>query len=81
MSALLKSAFVYVLATLPFAWQIQSNGRAVPDALLLGLRAPYDAILSLTQGFPVALVPLGAFLFILFIGLSVVWATESASST
>jgi hypothetical protein len=46
---------------------------------VLGLRAPYDAMLSLTQGAPVALVPLGAFAFILFIGLSVVWATESAT--
>ena len=77
MSALLKSALVYLLATLPFAWQIQSNGRPIPDALLLGLRAPYDVILSLSQGVPIALIPLGAFLFILFIGLTVVWATES----
>ena len=77
MIALLKIAGVYILATLPFAWQIHSKGRPVEDALVLGLRAPYDAILSLTQGVPVALVPLGAFLFILFIGLTVVWATES----
>ena len=77
----LKAAFVYVLATLPFAWQIQSNGRPVPDALVLGLRAPYDVILSLAEGVPVALVPFGAFLFILFIGLSVVWATSSADNS
>ena len=77
MIALMKIAFVYVLATLPFAWWIQSRGRDIPDALVLGLRAPYDALLSFTQGAPVALVPLGAFLFILFIGLTVVWATES----
>jgi hypothetical protein len=78
MGALLKSALVYVLATLPFAWQIQSNGRAIPDALVLGLRAPYDALLSLSQGAPVALVPLGAFIFIMFIGLTVVWQIESS---
>jgi hypothetical protein len=74
---LFKLGFVYILATLPFAWQIQSNGRDIPDALVLGLRAPYDVILSLSQGAPIALVPLGAFLFIMFIGFTVVWATES----
>lgn len=78
MRALLKIACVYFVATLPFAWQLQSGGRALPDALLLGLRAPYDVLMSLSQGAPIALVPLGAFLFILFIGLTVVWATESA---
>ena len=80
MVPLMKVAFVYILATLPFAWWIQSRGRDVGDALVLGLRAPYDALLSFTQGAPVALVPLGAFLFILFIGLTVVWATESQRS-
>jgi hypothetical protein len=80
MIALLKIAFVYILATLPFAWFIHSRGRDVGDALILGLRAPYDALLSFTQGAPVALVPLGAFLFILFIGLTAVWATESQRS-
>ena len=80
MIALMKIAFVYVLATLPFAWWIQSRGRDVGDALILGLRAPYDALVSFTLGAPVALVPLGAFLFIMFIGLSVVWATESQRS-
>ena len=77
MVALMKVAFVYLLATLPFAWYIQSRGRNVGDALVLGLRAPYDALLSFAQGAPVALIPLGAFLFI---GLTVVWATESQRS-
>ena len=75
MIALMKIAFVYVLATLPFAWWIQSRGREIPDALILGLRAPYDALVSFTLGAPVALVPRGAFLFIMFICLTVVWAT------
>jgi hypothetical protein len=80
MSALIKIAFVYVLATLPFAWQLSVPGRSVPDALLLGLRAPYDVIILLSRGLPVGLVPLGLFLFILFIGLTIVWATESSRS-
>ena len=80
MRALIKIAGVYFLASLPFAWQIRSAGRSVPDALLLGLRAPYDVVVQLLQGSPVGLVPLGLFVFILFIGLSAVWATESASN-
>ena len=78
MLVLVKIAAVYFVASLPFAWQLQSGGRAVPDALLLGLRAPFDVIMQLSQGVPVGLVPLGLFIFILFIGLSVVWATESS---
>ncbi len=71
---------MYFLATLPFAWQLSVPGRSVPDALLLGLRAPYDVVTQLSRGLPVGLVPLGLFLFILFIGLTVVWATESSRS-
>jgi len=78
MGALIKIAGVYFLATLPFAWQLSVPGRSVPDALLLGLRAPFDVVMQLSQGAPVGLVPLGLFLFILFIGLTAVWATESS---
>jgi len=78
MRALVKIAFVYLLATLPFAWQLSGHGRSVPDALLWGLRAPFDVIMQLAQGSPVGLVPLGLFLMILFIGLTAVWATESS---
>ena len=80
MSALIKIAGVYFLATLPFAWQLSVPGRSAPDALLLGLRAPYDVVMQLAQGSPVGLVPLGFFIFILFIGLTVVWTTESSSN-
>ena len=82
MRLLLKIAFVYFLASLPFAWFLHSDNRlAVPDALLYGLRAPLDVVLQLTQGSLVGLVPLGLFLMILFIGLSVVWASESQRSS
>jgi hypothetical protein len=77
MRVFLKIAGVYWVASLPFAWQIQPAERSVPDALLLGLRAPFDVIVQLSQGSPVGLSPLGLFVFILFIGLSAVWATES----
>ena len=77
MRALLKVTGVYCLATLPFTWQLASGGRALPDALLLGLRAPYDVLLQLSRGVPVGLVPLGLFIFILFLGLTAVWASES----
>ena len=80
MSALIKIAGVYFLATLPFAWQLSGPRRSVPDALLLGLRAPYDVLVQLSEGVPVGLVPLGLFVFILFIGLTVVWSTESSRS-
>lgn len=80
MSALIKIAGVYFLATLPFAWQLSVPGRSAPDALLLGLRAPYDVVMQLAHGSPVGLVPLGLFIFILFIGLTVVWTTESSSN-
>jgi len=78
MSALIKIAGVYVLATLPFAWQLSVPGRSVPDAILLGLRAPYDVAILLSRGLSVGLLPLGLFLFILFIGLTIVWTTESS---
>ena len=78
MRALVKIAFVYVVATLPFAWQLSGPGRSVPDALLWGLRAPLDVITQLAQGTPVGLVPLGLFLMILFLGLTAVWASESS---
>lgn len=81
MGILLKVAFVYFLASLPFAWFLHSDNRlAVPDALLYGLRAPFDVLVRMTQGSLAGLVPLGLFLFILFIGLSVVWASESGKS-
>jgi hypothetical protein len=72
-----KIAGVYLLATLPFAWQL-SDRLPLPDALLWGLRAPFDVLMHLSRGVPVGLVPLGLFIFILFIGLTVVWATESS---
>jgi hypothetical protein len=82
MRILLKVAFVYVLAILPFAWFLHSDYRlAAPDALIRALTAPYDAVIQLMQGSLASLVPLGAFLFILFIGLTVVWATESERTT
>jgi hypothetical protein len=77
---LIKIAAVYFLASLPFAWQLSGPGRSVPDALLWGLRAPYDVLVQLSQGAPVGLVSLGLFLMILFIGLTAVWATESSRS-
>ena len=78
MRVLLKVAFVYFLASLPFAWFLHADYRlALPDALVRGLIAPYDAVMQLMQGSLAGLVPLGAFVFILFIGLTVVWATES----
>ena len=79
MRVILKIAGVYFVASLPFAWQLNAyNGLPVPEALLWGLRAPLDVVVKLSQGTPVALVPLGLFVFILFIGLTVVWATESS---
>ena len=80
MRIFLKIAAVYFLATLPFAWQLSVPGRDVPDALLLGLRALYDVVMQLLQGMPTGIVPLGLFLFILFIGLTIVWTTESSRS-
>ena len=81
MRILIKVAFVYFLASLPFAWFLHSDNRlAVPDALLYGLRAPLDVLVRMTQGSPAGLVPLGLFLFILFIGLSMVWASESGKA-
>jgi len=81
MRVLIKIAGVYFLATLPFAWFLHSDNRlSVPDALLWGLRAPLDVLVQLSQGAPVGLVPLGLFAFILFIGLTTVWATESGRS-
>ena len=77
---LTKVGGVYCLATLPFAWLLYSGGASVPNALLWGLRAPFDVLLQLSRGVPVGLVPLGLFLFILFLGLTAVWATESQRS-
>ena len=78
MRALVKVLFVYAVATLPFAWQLHAAGHPASRALLYGLRAPYDVIVQSAQGAPVGLLPLGLFVFILFIGLSAVWATESS---
>ena len=80
MRILLKIAGAYFLATLPFAWQLHSAGHGVPNALLYGLRGPYDATVQVINGSMGSLVPLGAFIFILFIGLSVAWMTESSRS-
>ena len=77
---LTKVAGVYFLATLPFAWILHSGGASVPNALLWGLRAPFDVLTQLSRGVPVGLVPLGLFIFILFIGLTAVWASESQRS-
>lgn len=54
------------------------RGHGAPRALLPGLRAPYDVLAQLAQGTPVGLLPLGLFTFILFLGLTAVWATESS---
>ena len=79
MGALIKIAIVYVLATLPFAWFLHSENRlAMTDALLYGLRGPYDSTIQVINGSMAALVPLGAFIFILFIGLTIVWSMESS---
>jgi hypothetical protein len=80
MRALLKIAGVYLVATLPFAWQLHTMGHDLPRAVLYGLRAPYGVIVQLAQGTPVGLLPLGLFVFILFLGLTAVWATESNRS-
>ncbi len=80
MRAFVKIICVYFLATLPFAWQLQSGGHSVPDALLWGLRAPYDVLVQLSQGRPTSLISLGLFVFILFIGLTAVWVSESERS-
>lgn len=80
MRIILKIAVVYALASLPFAWQLHfRRGLAVPDALLWGLRAPYDVLAQLSHGAPVGLmlVPLGIFLFVMFIGLTIAWISES----